>query len=239
MNWIDGLPRWQRPVLNGALLVLAWFMMRGGVLLYPLAIIALAIRRDGRAVLSLLCLIPASVLAGALGGAAYSLLHPIRRVGALGVWMSWVFGMGIYLAPLLVLLDWLGETKFDPTEPAARFAWVFVSVWGGSLGYWFLGRDHIEGLDVRGPTVHGILAEAIAADLLELEQAAAKDPTRRLELAAVRSDTPSKALVMHWWRVVGRLGRTPGAGVWNLPHRWALDRAEAKLRAAQARWPRA
>jgi hypothetical protein len=116
---------------------------------------------------------------------------------------------------------------------------VLASLWFGSLGYWCLGRDEDPwARKARAHSAGEILAAAVNADLQELGAAGSEDPSKLEEVELIQVNAASKALVMHWWRVVGRLGRSPGT-TWNLAHRWALNRAEAKLRRAQLDWNRA
>jgi hypothetical protein len=240
INWIDGLPRWLRPILNGGVLVLAWFTLRGGLVFVPVLVLLAGLRVGWQAAGWLVTLPLVAVAAGVGGGAVYSILLPLRRLGPVGIWLAWVLAVAGYLVPVLA---WIAISPFhnpDPlqySDPGVRFAWALASLWGGSLGYWCFGRDDLPSApDIPAPTARGILSRAVAADIEELRATSQTSTTQASALEQVLTGTPSKALVMHWWRVVGRLGRVPGASLWNLPHRWALDRAEAKLRAAQAQW---
>jgi hypothetical protein len=238
IGWIDGLPRWQRPIFNGALLVLAWFTAKGGFFLFPLVLLVGGYRHGWEFVRPALLLPFVAVLAGALGGAAYSILLPVRRLGGLGRWLSWILAVMAYSVPVMLLWAPVMHPQMQWDAPSTRFAWVLAGLWFGSLGYWCFGRDEDPwSRKPREPSAEEILAGAVTADLQELGAAGSEDPSKLEEVAQIQGNAASRALVMHWWRVAGRLGRKPGT-TWDLAHRWALNRAEAKLRRAQLDWNR-
>ena len=234
IDWIATRPDWERPVLNGALLVLAWFAARGGLYLYPIVVVLAFLHGSVHEAIALLLLPPIAVAAGALGGLAYSLLLPLRLVGAVGTWLAWVLAVAVYLTPIGLWYQWEANIWLTPPLSGDLIAGALGGLWGGSLGYWTFGRDDYTPSAGHGPTAKGILAEAVKWDLDELADRARTSPEAAQELADVRGHVPSKGLVMHWWRVVGRIGREPP--LWKLTQRWALNRAEARLRAAERHW---
>ncbi len=237
IGWAESLPRWQRPVVSGALLVGAFVLVRlGGWVGIPFLLVTTWYNAGADAAAKTALLLPGAVLAGAVAGVAYLLLVPLRLFGKLGVWASWVAASAVYIGIVLGLLNWLiPDPEISLSTSEGRFMLAFCSLFTGSAGFWIFGRADELPPAARHRSTKDILASAVEADLAELERGADTDPFRAQALRQIRGDIPSSAVVMHWWRVVGRIGRE-GAGWLDLPYRWAQDRAEARLRRAQRRW---
>ena len=237
IGWSESLPRWQRPIVNGALLVGAFVLTRlGGFIGIPILLLSAWYHAGVAAAGKALLLFPGAILAGALAGAVYVGLAPLRLLAKPGVWASWVAASAVYIACILTLFNGLfPEPGMALSEPEGRFILVGCSVFTGSACFWIFGGDDDLPHSIAPRSTKDVLAHAVEADLAELAQSAATDPLKAQSLRQIRDNVPSSAVVSHWWRVVGRIGRE-GAGYMDLPHQWAQDRAEARLRRAQRRW---
>lgn len=127
------LPRWCRPAVAGAAILL--------VLTLPRVLFALISGPDRLAALGAgLQAAMAALLGGAVGGFAYSFVGaPIRRIGRLGDYLAGVVCVAAYLGALAVIAEpAFGEAILDFTDPISWIVFGFCSVLFGLLvGHWW------------------------------------------------------------------------------------------------------
>jgi hypothetical protein len=127
---VDRAPGWLRSGMAGALLIYAFIIMRGGLIVLPLAAIYVAIR-DPQALapllIGVLVVVPAT---GFLGGLAYGAVGQLtRRWGRTGRFLQFIAGAWVYGVMLVFAINpWMDHKP--PPSLTSGFDWVIATVIG-------------------------------------------------------------------------------------------------------------
>jgi hypothetical protein len=204
----------------------------GGALLFGMTVFRILVLAPGRGPRALLPALGALVLAtvgGAIGGVFYGLLQPLARFGAIGRWLRWTLGIAVYIGAILAIMaPFDAEARSMLQDSTARVIGLVVLVLYGTAAAW-MWRDMPELPHEPRIPAEIWLRDAVTADLQELRERGNPDP-ELVRIDLVERQEPSRAYVMHLWRVVGRLGRIPAP---SRQARIALRRAQRMLARAQ------
>jgi hypothetical protein len=107
VEWVEGQPEWARPILYSSMIVPAFAIRRGGVIIIPLAVVYSIYASSS--VLSLLATLVGvfgiAIGGAALGGASYSFVgRHARHVPIIGPYLTGIISIAPYIAALTLLL---------------------------------------------------------------------------------------------------------------------------------------
>jgi hypothetical protein len=220
VEFADDQPRLVRAALYGAGIIFAMTIVR---------IVFLLPSRDLRGITIALGALGLATLGGAVGGFFYGVLRPIERVPLVGRWLRWTLGIAVYVVAVVGSMAPFDQEAAEMiADPATRVSFVIVCLLYGAVMAW-----DPDGTDDFAPPprvpAEKWLQDAMDADLTDLRERGHRDP-EFVRFDLIDSSTPSRAYVMHLWRVAARLGR-----LGNPPRqaRIALRRARRLHRAAQ------
>jgi hypothetical protein len=144
-TWIESQPEWLRPILYGAVTIPAAVILRGGLILIPVLVLAAVIR--GQPIAQDLLLVTVAfmlaVAGGAASGAVYSLIgRHVRELGVVGPYLAGWLSCWPYVLVLLAIL------RLEKARPVAAsldrgegIVLVGMTFWVGLLVGHFLLRD--------------------------------------------------------------------------------------------------
>jgi len=224
-EFVEDQPALLRSAIWGGAL-LFWLTLFRSLLILP----ASGPRAIGNAGIALLL----ATAAGAAGGFVHGLLRPLRRAGIIGEWLRWTAAGAIFICVVGVLIAPFDPVKEDLfTDPKGWAAGaVIVAVFAALFTWLFRGFPPVTSKAPDTRSAEEILRDAVDADLQEIEDRfRGNAELGRLDLIEER--IPSKAYVMHLWRVTGRLGRVPAP---TRQERLALRRAQRLLREAEEQY---
>ena len=220
IDFADDQPRLIRSALYGAAILFGMTVFR---------VLLLAPAGGPRTIVPALGALVLATTGGAIGGLFYGLLEPLARFGTLGRWLRSTFGIAAYLIAVIgIMMPFDAEARAMLQDP---IAWVVAPVccllYGAFVTWMWQDTPELP----RRPKVPADtwLRDAMTADLSELREQGNRDPElMRIDLIEARA--PSRAYVMHLWRVVGRLGRIPAP---SRQARIALRHAQSMLAEAE------
>ena len=133
-DFVESRPSWLRPPLYGALLIYAFEMWRGVLILGPIILVGLAIKNPSTAWRWLLILVALAPAAGFTGGLLYILPRPLTKYfGKAGTLIQCLFagfGYGTFLTFLIIPV--MDGKPFPPLSDGSEwFVAALVGVIGG------------------------------------------------------------------------------------------------------------
>jgi hypothetical protein len=140
LDWVEQQPDWLRPVIYGPILLAYGILLKGGIVLIPLAIY-FAFAGAGGAVLEATFLLGFLFASAAIAGLVYSIVgRPLRAVPGVGRYAAGVVTLVPYMAAggaLINVSD--GGRLLDPWTDSLLVASIFCCVlFGFVIGhFWF------------------------------------------------------------------------------------------------------
>ena len=133
-TWVERLPRWLRPAFFGAGLVFAFMAWRGGLIVFPIALLVLLFKDPGLLVQKVL---PLFLLyapgAGFLGGLLYGITEPaLRHLGRVGKMLQFILGTWVYCVVLVFFIMPIIDAK-DTASISSTANWLI----SGGMGIIF------------------------------------------------------------------------------------------------------
>ena len=216
MEFAEDQPRLVRSALYGAAILFAMTVLR---------VLVLAPAGGPRTFLPALAALLLATTGGALGGLFYGLLRPLAGFGAVGRWLRWTLGIAVYAVGVVgIMAPFDRDARSMLQDPLMWIIGPILCLVYGTIATW-MWRDMPDLPHEPKVGADTWVRDAVAADLSELRERGNQDPDlMRIDLIEQRA--PSRAYVMHLWRVVGRLGRIPAP---SRQARIALRRAQRML----------
>jgi hypothetical protein len=145
LHWIDDRPAWIRPALYGALLVPAWAVRKGALIIIPIAgvVVLLTHEHPFQAIGRGLLIFTLAVGGAALSGLAYSLLgRRVRDARLIGPYLAGWLSCWPYVFVLLVIMRLYEGTPVTTSfEDSEWFVLGFGTFYVGAMVGFFLFRD--------------------------------------------------------------------------------------------------